>query len=107
MNEAFAMLAVATAKPGQEDELGRRLHALMVPTRAEPGCLRFELHRSASHPAVWMAYEQWRSPADLEAHYGMPHLRQFVAGSHEVLAGELRFERYAMPLEASAGQAQA
>jgi quinol monooxygenase YgiN len=41
------VLATAKAKPGKEAELERSLRDVAGPTRAQPGCLQFELYRSA------------------------------------------------------------
>jgi quinol monooxygenase YgiN len=46
--------------------------ALVAPTRAESGCINYDLHRSNDDPSVWMLYENWRSPDDLEQHFKRP-----------------------------------
>jgi len=79
-------VAVARAKPGQEDELGRRMMALVAPTLAEAGCINYDLHRSNTDPAVWMFYENWRSQADLDAHMQSRHFKDFFSRAGEVLA---------------------
>jgi quinol monooxygenase YgiN len=79
-------VAIARAKPGQEDELGRRMMALVAPTLAEPGCINYDLHRSNTDPAVWMFYENWRSQADLDAHMQSPHFKAFFSRADEVMA---------------------
>lgn len=61
--------------PGREQELERHLLSLAAPTRAEPGCLRYDLYRSPERRHEFMRFEVWRSAAALEAHKQMPHLR--------------------------------
>ncbi|WP_288142571.1 putative quinol monooxygenase [Mesorhizobium sp.] len=73
------------AKPGQERELGRRMAALLDPTRAEPGCIAYDLFQSTEDPAVWVLLERWRSAADLDAHVVTDHFAGFLARSDEVL----------------------
>lgn len=94
-------VAVARAKPGQEDELGRRMMALVAPTLAEPGCINYDLHRSNTDPAVWLFYENWRAQADLDAHMQSPHFRAFFAGAREVMAA---VDAYQMSMVLPAGQ---
>jgi quinol monooxygenase YgiN len=36
-----------------------------------------------------MVYEIWTSPAELEAHFALPHMQAFVARVPELVAGEL------------------
>jgi quinol monooxygenase YgiN len=79
-------VAIARAKPGHEEELGRRMMALITPTLAEPGCINYDLHRSNTDPAVWIFYENWRSQADLDAHMQTEHYKSFFSRADEVLA---------------------
>lgn len=37
-------------------------------SRAEPGCLRFEVYHSEADPRVFILNERWESPAALDAH---------------------------------------
>lgn len=80
-------MGIVRAKPGQEEELGKRMAALIAPTCAETGCISYELFRSTEDPGVWMLFEQWRSVADLDAHIGSEHLQAFLRTKDEVLEG--------------------
>lgn len=84
------------AKPGKTEELGVRLRALVEPTRREEGCLNYDLHHSNENADVWMIYENWRSPADLDLHFQMPYLRDFVGRLGELLVTDMEIRRFAM-----------
>jgi quinol monooxygenase YgiN len=43
-----------------------REHASL--SRAEPGCLRFELYHSKNDPKVFLIFERWESTAALDVH---------------------------------------
>jgi quinol monooxygenase YgiN/quercetin dioxygenase-like cupin family protein len=60
--------------PGREEELKEHLLSLEAPTRAEPGCVAYDLYRSADRPGGFLRFEVWKSPEDLEAHKATPHL---------------------------------
>lgn len=45
------VVAVITAKPGSEDAVRAALEALVAPTRAEAGCLSYDLSESVAAPA--------------------------------------------------------
>jgi quinol monooxygenase YgiN len=94
-------VAIAKAKPGQEDELGRRMADLIAPTLAEPGCINYDLHRSNSDPGTWMFYENWRTQADLDAHMKTAHFTAFFAKADEVLA---HVDAYQLTLVEHAGR---
>jgi gluconolactonase len=61
--------------PGKEDELKRHLLSLADPTRAEPGCVTYDLYQSPEREHEFMRFEVWTSPEALEAHKRTPHLR--------------------------------
>jgi quinol monooxygenase YgiN len=61
--------------PGKEDDLKAHLLSLAGPTRAEPGCIRYDLYQSPTAPHEFMRYEVWESAEHLEAHKQQPHLR--------------------------------
>ncbi|HEY4490766.1 MAG TPA: antibiotic biosynthesis monooxygenase [Acidobacteriota bacterium] len=60
---------------GKELEVKSELLSLSKPTRAEPGCLQYDLYQSPTKPNEFMRLEMWRTPADLEAHKLTPHLK--------------------------------
>jgi len=66
------------AVPGHEEELAAQLLALVQPTRNEPGCIAYELHRDPRNEGRFMFYEKFASEAALEAHRAAPHFQSFV-----------------------------
>jgi quinol monooxygenase YgiN len=81
------VVAVLKAKPGSEDTVGRALGALVVPTRAEEGCISYELFRSAADPTTFITIERWRSQDDLDAHMQTPHIAQALEAAGDALDG--------------------
>jgi quinol monooxygenase YgiN len=62
------VLATTKAKPGKEADLERALRDVAAPTRAQRGCLKFELYRSVNDPAAITDFERWSSVEDHERH---------------------------------------
>jgi quinol monooxygenase YgiN len=60
---------------GREADLEQHLLSLSAPTRAEPGCVVYDLYRDPAHPHEFLRFEIWTSAAALEAHKQTPHLR--------------------------------
>lgn len=89
MPEQLTLIAMLRARPGGEEELGRRLAALVEPTLQESGCLGYQLHRSNSDRALWVLYETWRSQADLDLHFQMPYLKDMLADFPRLLRQEM------------------
>jgi quinol monooxygenase YgiN len=72
---AYVLIAKWTAKDGEEENVLAAMTALAGPTRAEPGCLMWELHRDPENPRVFVVYEQYADPAAFEAHGASEHFR--------------------------------
>lgn len=94
--QPLTIVAILRARAGREDELGRRLAELVTPTRAEAGCINYDLHRADTDPAVWVLYENWRSDADLDLHFAEPALVRLLADLEHLLEGELQLHRLRM-----------
>lgn len=78
------VVAVITARTGSEKRIEEALSALVEPTRAEDGCLSYQLFTSAADPATFVTVKTWRSQADLDARLQTPHIQQALsaAGDH-------------------------
>ena len=61
--------------PGHEAELKEHLRSLAGPTRAEAGCLAYDLYQSPDRPYEFLRFEMWASQEALDAHKRSPHLR--------------------------------
>ena len=82
----YTILGTVTARPETRDELLTLLHAQVAPTRAEAGCIDYDLHVDAADPCVFVFYENWTDRAALEAHLAMPHLRPLLSQMDRLLA---------------------
>jgi quinol monooxygenase YgiN len=79
MNETPIVLSVVIeAVSGHEQELGSLLSGLVLPTRAEAGCLSYELNASQDKPGVFLFYEKFADQAALDAHVNSPHFQKFL-----------------------------
>jgi len=72
-------IAHVRAKPGAEQTVHAAIEACVAPTRAEPGCIDYDLHRNADDPAMFVLYEGWESQAALDAHMHTAHFRALGA----------------------------
>lgn len=60
--------ATIKVKPGFEEQAKQALLSAVAPTRAEPGCLNYDLHQSVSDPTEFLFHENWASEDALKAH---------------------------------------
>jgi quinol monooxygenase YgiN len=78
-NEHIILNVHLQAAAGREEEAATQLRKLLAPTRKEPGCVNYLLHRDPEDPTKFMFYEGFKSQAALEAHTKTPHFQEWVA----------------------------
>jgi quinol monooxygenase YgiN len=89
MTESIANAVFLRSKAGEEEELAGRLKELVLASRSDPGVTIFELHRSATDPALWFLYERYKSQEHFNKHRENPVLRRFIADAATLLDGKL------------------
>lgn len=83
---AVTVIATIKAKPGKEAATQKALLALIKPTRAEAGCINYDLHQLSDDPKVFVFHENWKSKEDLDEHLAKPHLVEFLGKVDDLLA---------------------
>lgn len=89
----LTVVATMNAKPGKEKETEDVLKGLLEPTRAEEGCIQYDMHRDNNDPSLFLFYENWESTEHLERHLKTPHLRSFFEKEADLLAGPVKLYR--------------
>jgi quinol monooxygenase YgiN len=87
MSEPLTLIVRVRAKAGQESRLRQELQRLLEPTRAEAGCIGYELHQSQTDPALFALYENWTSQAALDAHFQTSYLQAYFKLVPEIADG--------------------
>lgn len=77
-----------TAKPGKEDELRKTLKGLIEPTRAEAGCVQYDLHEEQGKPGSFLFFEKWTSKQALDEHLAMPYLKHLFSVAPQLIEGD-------------------
>lgn len=93
MSKPLTIVAIFQASPGREDELAAALQGLIAPTRAEAGCLNYDLHRDLEVPGRFLFHENWATRGHWDAHMQTPHLKHHRETSGPLVA---RAEIYQM-----------
>ena len=81
MSNAVHLLATLHAHPGHGPTLEAALRQLVPASRAEAGCLQYELHQDRDTPERFYMLEIWRSAAALEHHRQTEHFCALVAST--------------------------
>lgn len=62
-------------KPGKLEEARALLLGFTLPTRAEKGCVFYDLHENPADPEDLTFIEEWASSEDLDAHGKSAHIQ--------------------------------
>ncbi|WP_027715993.1 putative quinol monooxygenase [Desulfuromonas sp. TF] len=90
------VLARFKAKEGMEEQLKQAIMACVAPTRAEAGCINYDLHQLADDKGKLVLYENWRSKKDLEVHLEMPYLKELKAKAGELCSEPIEITLWEM-----------
>lgn len=83
---SLPVVAVITAKPGNEDLVRGALEKLVAATRQEEGCESYDMHESLAAPGTFITVESWRSQEDLDGHMQSPHIAEALTTVSDALA---------------------
>jgi quinol monooxygenase YgiN len=73
------IVAIIAPKSGREAELATLLDSLLVPSRAEPGNLRYDLWREPGEGGRYVFDELYADDAAVAAHRASPHFARYLA----------------------------
>lgn len=96
MSNTVRIVAHIPARPDKVDEVRAALSALLAPTRAEAGCLSYELLQNRQDPTDFTFVEEWESDAAIDSHMASAHLQAALALMPEMLAGAPQIHRYTL-----------
>ena len=71
----LTVIAKFQAKPGSEDEVRHALLGMTAPSRAEAGCLNYDIYQSNEDPTILFTYENWTGKPALDEHMETPHFK--------------------------------
>ena len=77
----LTIVANIKANPDKVDLVRQELLRLIEITRAEPGCINYDLHQDNENPAHFMFYENWESRELWQTHMNAPHLAAYMAAT--------------------------
>ncbi|MDT4888350.1 putative monooxygenase YcnE [compost metagenome] len=83
---SITLIALLRAHPGRADALESLLHDMLAPSRAEAGCIQYDLHRDRKDADLLYMIEQWRDEAALVEHEASQHFQAFVKAAQPDLA---------------------
>ncbi len=95
-SEAVRVVARITAKADKADELKAVLLGLIAPTRAEHGCISYQLCQNKSDPCDFVFVEEWTAAGAIEAHMTTAHVGDAFAKAQALLAAPPDIRSYSI-----------
>ncbi|HAS40298.1 MAG TPA: antibiotic biosynthesis monooxygenase [Microscillaceae bacterium] len=74
----LTIVANIKAKTDKVDLVKTELEKLIETTRAEQGCLQYDLHQDNENPAHFLFYENWESRDLWQTHMNNQHLQDYM-----------------------------
>jgi len=78
---ALTIVANIHAKAEKVELVKAELQKLIETTRAENGCIQYDLHQDNEDPAHFMFYENWTSRELWQTHMNAPHIAAYRAAT--------------------------
>ena len=82
----LTIVANIHAKPNKIDLVKAELEKLIPITRAEAGCIQYDLHQDNENPAHFLFYENWESRELWQVHMNAPHLAAYMKATEGAVA---------------------
>ncbi len=82
----LTIVANIHAEPDRVDLVKAELERLVPITRAEAGCLQYDLHQNDEDLAHFLFYETWESRDLWQAHMNAPHLAACMKATEGAVA---------------------
>jgi quinol monooxygenase YgiN len=77
----LTIVANIKAKESEVERVKSELLKLIDATRAEEGCINYDLHQDNENPAHFLFFENWVSRELWQAHMGTPHIADYLAAT--------------------------
>jgi quinol monooxygenase YgiN len=74
----LVLIARFHARPGMAEDMRAAIADVARPTKAEEGCLHYEVLASASDADLFFIHSRWRDHDAFENHAALPHTVAFV-----------------------------
>ena len=82
----ISITAIIKSKKENLEEIKNLVHNLVIQTREEEACIRYDLHTTEN---VFIIWEEWKDQAGLDIHNNQPYLQDFIKQSESLVASPI------------------
>lgn len=85
-NEQLTIVAQIWAKEEKRELVKAELIKLIAPTKAEEGCINYDLHQDNEDPNLFLFFENWESRELWQRHMNNAHLAEYMKATNGAVA---------------------
>ena len=74
----LVLAAKCIGKPECRDDIMRVISAVVPPSKAEAGCISYDVHERLPGGDEYLFFEEWSDQAALDFHFQTPHFQAFI-----------------------------
>lgn len=93
-DQRIAIVANFTPAEGKEGDVEKLLRGMIKPTRAEPGCRRYDLYRNRGTGPTFTLFEIYDDQAAIEAHRAGDYYKSYRASIDQYLGAPIQAMLY-------------
>lgn len=82
------VIAKFIAQEGKSDALYEAIDRCIAPSRAEAGCIHYDVYRSTEDNNRFLIHEKWKNEQAIQFHFEQTHFKSLIADTHPLLASE-------------------
>jgi len=82
----LTIIAKILAKPESRDLVKAELLKLIEITRAEEGCINYDLHQDNEDPNLFLFFENWENRELWQSHMKKKHLAEYIEATENAVA---------------------
>ncbi|HMT07781.1 MAG TPA: putative quinol monooxygenase [Pyrinomonadaceae bacterium] len=86
MNNNLTLVAKLKVKDDAVEQIKAAALAIVEPSRAEAGCISYDVHQSVEDPTVFAWYETWTDKAAIDQHFEYDYVKNFFATVNDLAA---------------------
>ena len=85
-DEKIVLVARLKVKNEKVEEAKQAALSLLEVSRAEAGCINYDVHQAIDDETVFVWHEVWANKAALDEHFAQPYFGKFFAKVKEIAA---------------------
>ncbi|MDO6406571.1 putative quinol monooxygenase [Pantoea phytobeneficialis] len=80
------VIAKFIAQEGKGEELFAAIERCIAPSRAEEGCIHYDVYKNTEDENIFLIHEKWKGEPAIQFHFEQTHFKRLLADTDPLLA---------------------